>query len=618
MGRLVRLGMMCVMGVALGTKPMLYAQSPAAEKAAPSGSKPQTILRTTVRRVVLDVVVTDREGAPVPGLTKDDFQVVEDGQPQTVLSFEASGFNAGMDYVPPKLPPQPPNTFMNLPTTPEKGPLYVLLYDMVNMDNEDQMALTANQHSDQIFGRQQLVKFIQSKPEGSRFAIYVWSDGLHMLQGFTSDKAELYAAIDPRSSRAHIPEVFLTGENQGRGNGAATASILRQLASDLDGLPGRKNLIWFSGGFPLSFAVTNMDGPKYTEEIKATLDLLASNQVAIYPVDVRGVVYTNGRTFNGLEEDGPTVSQRYTGGTPPPSQVPGAPGGPPADPLSSHAGYGGSLIRGSYFGMETIAEETGGRAFYSTNDVAGELVNATEAGEAYYTLTYSPTNHDYGGRLRHISVKLEEKGYTVAYRRSYYGTERPEVAGSLRKAKAGNEQPAGPQRGTGDTLSANMRHGGPMAHGLVFAVQVHAAGAPGKATAQQMAELATQPAFSGAAHRGSVSLQRYLLSYRIFGRQFKDASGGLNLELAAAAFDADGHRLNSSVNVSNGAGGAAEGAAAGASEPAKVYRVDEEFEVPVGATSLRFAVRDAATDRIGAMEIKLPLAPEGPAGAAVQ
>ncbi len=113
----------------------LQAQVPAVQNNAPGVQPTQTILRTTVRRVVLDVVVTDSKGAPVRGLTRSDFAVAEDGQPQTVLSFEASGFNAGMDYVPPKLPPQPPNTFMNLPTTPEKGPLYVLLYDMVNMDN---------------------------------------------------------------------------------------------------------------------------------------------------------------------------------------------------------------------------------------------------------------------------------------------------------------------------------------------------------------------------------------------------------------------------------------------------------------------------------------------------
>jgi len=126
-----------------------------------------TVFKTTVRRVVLDVVVTDSAGKSIPGFTVKDFAVAEDGQPQQVLSFDTNGFRQSMDYLPPKLPPEPPNTFVNLPPTPEKGPLYVLLFDLVNMDNPDQ-AETREQHNDQIYARQQLVKFIQDKPEGSR------------------------------------------------------------------------------------------------------------------------------------------------------------------------------------------------------------------------------------------------------------------------------------------------------------------------------------------------------------------------------------------------------------------------------------------------------------------
>jgi hypothetical protein len=88
-----------------------------------------TTLQTTVRRVVVDVVVTDREGKPVAGLSKKDFSIYENRVPQQTLSFESFGFTAQMDYLPPDFPPEPPNTFVNLPATPEKSPLYVLLYD---------------------------------------------------------------------------------------------------------------------------------------------------------------------------------------------------------------------------------------------------------------------------------------------------------------------------------------------------------------------------------------------------------------------------------------------------------------------------------------------------------
>src|ERR1700735_593948 len=116
----------------------MHAQEPSTQEQAPAPGENSTVLRTTVRRVVLDVVVTDAKGSPAAGLTKEDFTVTEDGKAQQIVSFDATGFSPDMDYVPPALPPQPPNTFVNMPSTPEKGPLYVLLYDLVNMDRPDQ------------------------------------------------------------------------------------------------------------------------------------------------------------------------------------------------------------------------------------------------------------------------------------------------------------------------------------------------------------------------------------------------------------------------------------------------------------------------------------------------
>ncbi len=199
--------------------PVVFAAGALALCAAPvvaqqsAGSQvPMATLRTTVRRVIVDVVVTDKDGKPVPGLTRKDFTVLKDDKPQQVLSFDAQGYSSSMDYQPPKLPREPVNTFVNLPKTPEKGPLYVLLYDLNNMDNEDQMALTINQHEDQIRGRQQVIKFIQSKPEGARFAIFVSSDRLHLVQGFTSDKQRLYAALDPHGAR-NMPMIYRAKES---------------------------------------------------------------------------------------------------------------------------------------------------------------------------------------------------------------------------------------------------------------------------------------------------------------------------------------------------------------------------------------------------------------------
>ena len=91
-----------------------------------------TTFNTTVHRVIVNVVVTDANGNPASGFTKNDFTLQEDGNPQKLSSLNPNGFRQARNY------------------PPVRGPLYVLLYDLVNMDKPDQMALTVNQRSDQV------------------------------------------------------------------------------------------------------------------------------------------------------------------------------------------------------------------------------------------------------------------------------------------------------------------------------------------------------------------------------------------------------------------------------------------------------------------------------------
>jgi len=592
------------------------AQQPVGQTDPPANST--TVFRTNVRRVVVDVVVTDSSGKAVRGLTKEDFSLSEDGKPQQILSFDANGFNAGMDFQPPNLPPEPPNYFVNLPTTPEKGPLYVLLYDLVNMDNEDQMALTVNQHGDQMFARQQLIRFIQNKPEGARFAIFVRSDGLHLVQGFTSDKRQLLAAVDPNRPGPHIPQVYLLGQNLDRGDAHASLDVMNFLVGYLDGLPGRKNLIWFSGGFPLNLFPGPDDVPSYAEHVKRTLDLMTHEQIAIYPVDVRGVVTTDYKAPTAdLGGEGKEVSQRYTGSSASPAGATAPPGAQNPTKESAGTGGGASLLTSSQHAEEDLAQNTGGRAFYSTNDVAGALVDATENGGQYYTLTYSPTDKDYNGRRRSIEVKLATKGYTLQYRRAYFGTDtETPAAQDPHLLKAGSAAP--PPRKLGDTLYANIEHGAPIAHQILFGAQLRTLGAPAMGTPTQMAELATQPAYFKVRRKTApakplppIALQHYAIDYTVMAHQLQTTGLPVNLELAVAAYDADGRMLN--AMVSDGAAGSTP--AQGQQAP-KSYRVEQQLDVPTTAAWIRIAVRDANTDRIGAMEVKLPLAPDNESASA--
>jgi hypothetical protein len=96
-------------------------------------SQSDIVFKSSVRQVVVDVVVTGSDGKPVSGLKADDFTVAEDGKSQKILSFDNHNFDPVSEPVPAR-PNLPVNTFMNLPSAPERGPLYVLLLDLLNME----------------------------------------------------------------------------------------------------------------------------------------------------------------------------------------------------------------------------------------------------------------------------------------------------------------------------------------------------------------------------------------------------------------------------------------------------------------------------------------------------
>jgi len=553
-----------LVGTAGGQRDDSSAQKPAELDLLETDSS-DLIFHQNVRRVVVDVVVTDSNGKPVSGLTRDDFSLAEDGKPQRIRSFDVHDFDPISDSLPKSPASLPANTFVNVPSGPERGPLYVLLLDLLNIGVDDQPG-----------ARQQLLKFMRSKPLGTRFAIFVLSDGLYLVQGFTEDRNRLADAVDPKSPHSHVPRIFLYAEN----NQAyfSTPRALIQIAKFLADLPGHKNVIWISASFP-SVLMPSSDPPtegmSSDEEIKEATDTLARGQIAVYPVDVRGVVVT------------------HVSAHPSPSGMVTDDDGPALD--------------ASYLTERNIANETGGHAFYSTNDLAGALTEATETGGHYYTLTYSPSNQKYDGRLRHIHVELAKRGYHLEYRRSYYGnpnTAEPEPSKALRAA---SELAPLPMTRPADSLAPNMQHGAPVAHQLLFRAHIHALAPPAKATTEQMASLADQPAYfreRRANHPAKplrpIQLQTYEIDYTVAARY-------PTLELAAAAFDADGKIVNAVVQRV-----AEDRAQLSPETPHEaIYRMQQQFDVPVSAISIRVAVRDIATDNVGALEVNLPLAPEG-------
>jgi hypothetical protein len=401
------------------------------------------------------------------------------------------------------------------------------------------------------------------------------SDGLYLVQGFTEDRNALADALNPKNPRAHMPRIFLDAANFLPYYSATRA--LTGIARFLAGLPGHKNVIWLSSSFQsviLPSSDPSVEGFSASEEIKETTDTLARGQIAVYPVDVRGTAV--GQISAQLGPMGMVTAGDTTD------------------------------LNASYLTERQIADATGGRAFYGTNDLAGALTEATETGGHYYTLTYSPSNQKYDGRLRHIRVELAKRGEHLAYRRSYYGnpsTAEPEPSRALRAAS--ELEPLQVAR-PANSLSPNMQHGAPVAHQLLFRAHIHAKAPPARATAEQMANLADQLAYFREGHPNQtkplhpIQLQTYEIDYTVAARYPA-------LELAAVAFDADGKILNAVVQR------VAEDTAQLSSETAHeaIYRMHQQFDVPVSAVSIRVAVRDVATDNVGALEVNLPLAPEG-------
>jgi VWFA-related protein len=92
-------------------------------------------IRSDVRLVLLDVVVTTGSGRPAGGLRKEDFQVAEDGRPQTVSFFEE---HKGAAPIAISLPPMPPNVFTNYPTIKKTDSINIFLLDSLNTQSPDQ------------------------------------------------------------------------------------------------------------------------------------------------------------------------------------------------------------------------------------------------------------------------------------------------------------------------------------------------------------------------------------------------------------------------------------------------------------------------------------------------
>jgi VWFA-related protein len=557
-------------------------------------------LQLNVRNVLVDVVVTDKNGSAVPGLHKEDFVVLENGKPQTIEYFEPHFPAASAASQP--APTLPPNTFTNIPAAEPNQAINILLMDALNTSMTDQM-----------YVRKQMVKYLASIPPGLRVGVFTLSDRLRIVQGFTDDSALLRssvnrlagkpteAAMEATPNELATQSTAIAGLNtMASGNGGAqlaamisnlqnflatstsaqqnqqlliTLDALQSIAHYVSSVPGRKNLIWFVGSFPLCLPDSDLDKRcPYEENIETTINALAAARVSVYPIDASGVVAPNG-DISGAGRDASG------------SLVPGAtmPGGVSAP----------NTLYFQFIASENWAKATGGRATHN-NDIKGELAEDLKDGSSYYTVAYTPTDPKEIGRERKITVKLKEENYKLAYRRTYFERTPAEI-------KAASTQP------DKDPLRPLMDRGMPNFADLHFKVHVE----PDDAQFAGAPPNGDNPAFKPPFKRYTV---RFFLSPKNLNLvQGPDGVRRAPVEVALIAYSQRGESLNwlvRSVNL--------------AIRPDQMEFAETsgipfhfDFDLPPGDVYLRAGIYDSSTNRAGTLEIpeatiqSIPPAPMG-------
>jgi VWFA-related protein len=398
----------------------------------PGGPRPDYTFKTNANAVVVDAVVTKGSDEPVSALRKQDFQLFEDGKQQTIDFFEEHMAKTLPPGVVPPLPKMPPNVYTNVPPVPESDSVNVLLLDSLNTELQDQ-----------VYVHQQILDFLKNMRPGTRCAIFTLGSKLRFVQGFTTDTSLLLAALNDkkngvfpqvepvfrsRSDRADdrqeiATQMMMLGSRSTAGIDALRAAqadfaqfqygertmmtleALNYLARYLADVPGRKNLIWFASSFPVIIfpssaqSQTMSEVRVYASAVKKTADLLTVSRVAVYPVGAEGMM-----NDHWMEAD--NAGSGHAGGG-----------------LTREVSGENSARADRIEAMKQLADDTGGKAFYNTNDLNAAIQRAIDDGSHYYTLVYSPTNKKMDGKYRRIEVKLTAGKYKLAYRRGYNADE---------------------------------------------------------------------------------------------------------------------------------------------------------------------------------------------------
>lgn len=512
----------------------------------PAASSGSQVLRATTHLVEVSVTAQLKQGEPLTGLTQDDFTLFDEGVPQKIAYVRTETSK-------PSGTPQrklPPNLFTN--RLDAGGAVLtsatVILFDGLN-----------TRLTDQVYAREQILKFLRQLKPGERVALYAMGRGPRVLQDFTEDSSSLIKALAdykggaPASLSAPLYDPNTTGPEQfeawlgeltfdlydyyGEDRAFRTVRALTAIAGHLQQIPGRKNLIWVSGSFPVALDGDSVAIPRKSghgkvgqekrdswPEVERAARALGKANLAIYPVDARGLI----------------AAQEYSGPLTKPEL---------RNPDTSE------IAR-----MQILADRTGGRAFFNNNDLAAALRRALDDARMTYLVGYYPSHHDWKGRFRKIDLRVNRPDVELHYRRGYFA--QPDEPGdSWYRERVLNASLWNPVDSTGMRLTVAVTPS--PAGGLDLALQIDA----------------SDISFQTNGERRDCGLDVWLVQLDRQEKQIKAGARTNNLSLDQATFD--------EVKQVNG------------------LALAEHLNPEPEALLLRVLVRDVASGKLGTLTVPL-------------
>jgi len=394
--------------VLLAAQQALSAAFPAPQQKPDARQQPTKVkpLRAMTRLVELSVVVNDNHDQPLADLKKGDFTVFDDGKPQDIRIFSVAT-NQPLSHPP---APLPRDTYSSrVPGTGDApANITVILLDTLNTP-----------FADQAFANQRVVKFLQQLQPQDRIALYTLGSRLRVLHDFTSDASSLLAAmknykgqlsdldfpaVPDMGNRASLGYRFTKDEEQYEVETLLAKRIRRTLdaimtiANHVGPLPGRKNLVWISGSFPFVTKFVQLTAPLherviFAQEVQGATEAITNEAMVIYPVDARGLMP-------------PDVEHNFA----------------PPDAFD-------------FMTMKVLAAETGGRAFFNTNDIGGAIRSAIDDSRVTYELGFYPNLAKWDGSFHRLKVKVNRPGVHVRTRKGYFALPEPPATPEAQQAR---------------------------------------------------------------------------------------------------------------------------------------------------------------------------------------